>query len=606
MFEESPLPSLAGHTGGSPAEQDSAPRGFSMESMLADIAEIPGIDPRGCLQGALLPRGISKLRVMDILNLFLEGVVEQIENPLPDERSEATTVTTAASTCATPCTGLSLASSSARSTMSRASHRLQMGPDVGKATKTSSYTPHGTQPSAPSLAKNARRGTAPPSSSEELRRLRAALQRQQALATAQAAQCQEFKDMSEQSNSELVAVEGEARDLRDEVARLSRQNKQLLLQLRQQRLKHQQELKLWQSRVGETGDVEEGAATASLLSYLQGASEQQDSQLRRDLSAQTAETVQCIKFSLRALLLEHFGQEGFPETPAAPSGHGAEFACRHAKQLWTVLHQLWSAETLVEDAVEEMFHSSLQRSPKPGQLTWPEAATRAEKEATAALERLSGRSQRRDGSESPVCRGPERSPPSKEFAGRSPDGRGTVDSVGCATPGSAAVASGGPRRGLEVAQKSPSEASPVSPADRRDRPGQVEGQGRPQRSLPTMQSQPGEHRPTTPSFGLWQRSDERSLSPQAGCREAARARVRPSPSVPAVLAAGPVLQRPVLRARPAAAAEPSKPRRQRSPDTSLSPRLPGKPPTNAPNREARPSTRPRSLSPEISKRASWL
>eukprot|EP00439_Symbiodinium_sp_Y106_P019018 s7091_g2.t1 len=308
MFEESPLPSLAGHTGGSPAEQDSAPRGFSMESMLADIAEIPGIDPRGCLQGALLPRGISKLRVMDILNLFLEGVVEQIENPLPDERSEATTVTTAASTCATPCTGLSLASSSARSTMSRASHRLQMGPDVGKATKTlgestgdaecleallrtSSYTPHGTQPSAPSLAKNARRGTAPPSSSEELRRLRAALQRQQALATAQAAQSQEFKDMSEQSNSELVAVEGEARDLRDEVARLSRQNKQLLLQLRQQRLKHQQELKLWQSRVGETGDVEEGAATASLLSYLQGASEQQDSQLRRDLSAQTAETV---------------------------------------------------------------------------------------------------------------------------------------------------------------------------------------------------------------------------------------------------------------------------------------------------------------------------
>lgn len=547
---------------------------------------------------------------MDILNLFLEGVVEQIEHPLPDERSEATTATTAASTCATPCTGLSLASSSARSTMSRASHRLQMGSDLGKAAKTSSYTPHGTQPSSPSLPKNARRGASPPSSSEELRRLRAALQRQQALATAQAAQCQEFKDMSEQSNSELVAVEGEARDLRDEVARLSRQNKQLLLQLRQQRLKHQQELKLWRSRVGETSEcVEEGAATASLLSYLQGASEQQDSQLRRDLSAQTAETVQCIKFSLRALLLEHFGQDGFPETPAATPSAGPDFALRHAKQLWTVLHQLWSAETLVEDAVEEMFHGSLQRSPKPEQPAWPEAATRAEKEATAVLERLSGCAQRRDGSESPVCRGgPERSPPSKDFAGRSPDGRsGTVDSVGCATPGSVAVASAGPRRGLEAAQKSPSEASPVSPADRRDRPGQGEGQSRPQRTLPTRQSQPGEHRPTTPSFGLWQRSDERSLSPQAGCREAARARVRPSPSVPAVLAAGPVLQRPVLRARPAGgAAEPSKPRRQRSPDTSLSPRLPGKPPANAPNREARPSTRPRSLSPEISKRASWL
>ncbi|CAE6936160.1 unnamed protein product, partial [Symbiodinium natans] len=380
-----------------------------MDSMLADIAELPGVDPRGYLRGPLLPRGISKLRVVDILNLFLEGVVEQIEQP-SDGKSEAATANNSASTSATPCTGLSLASSSGRSAMSRTSQRLHTADAAKTGTgKASSYAPPLAQTCSP-LPKNARKGT-PAASSSELSRLRAALQRQQALTAAQVAQCQEFKDMSEQSNSELVSVEGEARELRDEVARLSRQNKQLLLQLRQQRLKHQQELKLWQSRCGELSEVEaeEGGTASSLLSYLRGASEQQDSQLQHDLSAQSAETVQCMKSTLRNLLLEHFGQDGFTDTPSRP-GHAEACVARHVKRLWTVLHQLWSADSLVEDAVEEMFHSSalLRRSPwspKSEDCSWPEVATRAETQVTNFLEkmeRLSARSGDRDGSESPV------------------------------------------------------------------------------------------------------------------------------------------------------------------------------------------------------------
>eukprot|EP00913_Durusdinium_trenchii_P029260 g27427.t1 len=44
-----------------------------LDSSLAEIASAPGLDPRRCLKEPILPRGISNLRVMDILNLFLEG-----------------------------------------------------------------------------------------------------------------------------------------------------------------------------------------------------------------------------------------------------------------------------------------------------------------------------------------------------------------------------------------------------------------------------------------------------------------------------------------------------------------------------------------------------
>ena len=62
-----------------------------LDSPLAEIALLPGVDPRRCLKGPILPKGpfwaskkgyalpgISNLRIMDILNLFLEGLAGKV------------------------------------------------------------------------------------------------------------------------------------------------------------------------------------------------------------------------------------------------------------------------------------------------------------------------------------------------------------------------------------------------------------------------------------------------------------------------------------------------------------------------------------------------
>ncbi|CAJ1356288.1 unnamed protein product [Effrenium voratum] len=203
------------------------------------------------------------------------------------------------------------------------------------------------------------------SNGQELRRLRQ-----------QAAQCQEFKEMSEQANSELVRVEGEVHRLKEQLARVSRQNKQLLLQLRQQRMSHRQELRLHATSKEDGKDV-------SLLTYLQDAPEHQDTQLQKDLATHSAEVRLCLRKAMRQVLLDHLTLED-PTVEALQS---------HVRELWASMHSLWRAE-LLEDIVEDIFHkvpSLCRGSPtsEADEPQWPEVAEQAEKQVLQMLERLS-------------------------------------------------------------------------------------------------------------------------------------------------------------------------------------------------------------------------
>ncbi|CAJ1441616.1 unnamed protein product [Effrenium voratum] len=459
-----------------------------LDSALQDIAAVPGVDPKRCLRGPLLPPGISKLRIVDILNLFLEGVVEQLQ------KSGEDAVPTA---FGTPCTAPSVASSGRSSTRSNNSHW-----------------------SAPSRPKAAPRSVSPPQPAarrkeddrrpEELRRLRQ-----------QAAQCQEFKEMSEQANSELVRVEGEVHRLKEQLARVSRQNKQLLLQLRQQRMSHRQELRLHATSKEDGKDV-------SLLTYLQDAPEHQDTQLQKDLATHSAEVRLCLRKAMRQVLLDHLTLED-PTVEALQS---------HVRELWASMHSLWRAE-LLEDIVEDIFHkvpSLCRGSPtsEADEPQWPEVAEQAEKQVLQMLERLS-------------------------FVDISP-GRESLRTRRAPAPPTSADTGSEDRDAAGETEMAP--AKEVSPA----RSKRVSGE-----------------KPATPSFGSPWRRPSRSPSPT----------LRHAPSMPAVLIAGPVLK--PARQRPQAVVvevAPAPKRRTRSPDVSLSPRVPMK----------RAEVRPRSLSPEMAKR----
>eukprot|EP00435_Cladocopium_sp_Y103_P005891 s1449_g1.t3 len=142
--------------------------------------------------------------------------------------------------------------------------------------------------------------------------------------------------------------------------------------------------------------------------------------------------------------------------------------------------------------------------------------------------------------------------------------------------------------------------SSAAMAPQREVPSESPGQKQRRRSRPQGKEQhvAGDRLPSTPSFGSpWQRVS-RSPSPSEPQRTATA--VQRAPNTPAVLMAGPVLSRTARPRTPAPAPAPAavpaselpKSRRTRSPDQSLSPRVPTK----------RNEVRPRSLSPEMAKR----
>lgn len=496
-----------------------------LESSLAELSVIPGVDPRRCLKGPLLPKGISNLRVMDILNLFLEGVVEQLQKPEDVLASVATTAN------GTPCTAPSLASSSGRS-----STRSNLSASSAKA------KPRAARSASPPLpGPSSRPGTAAPGASAvpaaELRKLRQ-----------KAAQCQEFKEMSDRANSELVRMEAEVQRLREQVSRLSRQNKQLLLQLRQQRFQHQQELRLCRDGAEERGE------DVNLLTYLKEAPEQNDGQLQKDLQSHSADVRTCLKKVLRHALLEQFGQP-FDLEERATIATPMDGLSIHVRQLWSMLHGLWRSDTL--ETVEDFFEGRCTAE----DVEWPEVAENAEKQALQMLERLSSAT-----SSSPSC-----DSRAKPYHVPEPRSAGSDDREGNSSAALAPL--------QEVSE------SPITQKRRRSRQG-------------SEQHAAGDRLPSTPSFGSPWRHMTRSPSPS----EPQRTAVQRAPNMPAVLMAGPVLSRAARPRAPAPAPAPgapaavpasemSKPRRT-SPDQSLSPRVPTK----------RNEVRPRSLSPEMAKR----
>lgn len=355
--------------------------------------------------------------------------------------------------------------------------------------------------------------------------------------------------MSEQAKSEVVRMEGEVQELQEQVVRLSRQNKQLLLQLRQQRFQHQQELRLCRNPAEEGLDED-----VNLLTYLHEAPEQTDLQLQKDLQRHSADVRVCLKSALRHALLQQFGQLELDRGIAIPM----DGVCSHVKQLWSILHTLWSSENL-EEIVEESFHAS---SRFAEDLQWPEVAENTEKQALQMLERLSATT-----TASPSC-----DSRAKPYHVPEPHSAGSDDREG----------------NSQVEAREVSE----SPAQQQRRRSRLQGVD------PTLASL--ERLPSTPSFGSpWrlQRGPSRSPSPSDPQRNQ-----RHAPNMPAVLIAGPVLSRAARPARPngtngtpaavSAKTAELKSRRPRSPEPSLSPRVPNK----------RNEVRPRSLSPEMAKR----
>lgn len=523
-----------------------------LDSSLAEIASAPGLDPRRCLKEPILPRGISNLRVMDILNLFLEGVVEQLQKPDDASASGAAAAggsaaigAIATGTTATPCTAPSLASSSGRSSTrsSKSDHSASSTRPKAKPRATASArSASPPQPRrVPMGAGVAGVASGAPAGPAELRKLRQ-----------QAAQCQEFKEMSDQANHELVRIEGEVHELREQVSHLSRQNKQLLLQLRQQRLQHQQELRLCRNAAEASGE------DVNLLTYLKEAPEQNDSQLEKDIESHSGDVRVCLQKALRHVLLEQFGQplDFEDRTMIATPLDGVR---THVRQLWATLRCLWRSDSLLEDIVEEFFHSFTTRS-TPEEPEWPEVADNAEKQALQMIERLS-----RDAS-SPSC-----DMRIKPYHVPEPPSAGSDASrLGMSTTG----------RGI-TAEAALSE-SPARNA-RRPRQSQLAGDA-------ALNAVSAERLPTNPSYSSPLRLARTSRSPSPNDTRTRGV----APNMPAVLMAGPVLSRANGRlARSERQAQrPTRLQSPGGPEQSLSPRVPTK----------RSEVRPRSLSPEMAKR----
>lgn len=259
-------------------------------------------------------------------------------------------------------------------------------------------------------------------------------------------------------------------------------------------------------------------------------------------------------------MLEQFGQP-FDLEERATIATPMDGLSTHVRQLWSMLHGLWGSNTL--ETVEDFFEGRCTTE----DVEWPEVAENAEKQALQMLERLSSTVS------SPSC-----DSRAKPYHVPEPRSAGSDDREGNS---SAALAP------LPEVSESPM----TQVRRRRSRQG-------------SEQHTAGERLPSTPSFGSpWRRPASRSPSPGEPQRTAVPA-VQRGPNMPAVLMAGPVLSRAARPRTPApapgvpgvpgvpAASEMPKPRRTRSPDQSLSPRVPTE----------RNEVRPRSLSPEMAKR----
>mmetsp|Transcript_103438 Transcript_103438/g.205603 ORF Transcript_103438/g.205603 Transcript_103438/m.205603 type:complete len:637 (-) Transcript_103438:169-2079(-) len=56
---------------------------ISVASPLSGLSSVPGFDPNGCLQSPAMPTGIGEHTVLEVLNLFLDGVAEQLRREVP-------------------------------------------------------------------------------------------------------------------------------------------------------------------------------------------------------------------------------------------------------------------------------------------------------------------------------------------------------------------------------------------------------------------------------------------------------------------------------------------------------------------------------------------
>ncbi|CAE8617366.1 unnamed protein product [Polarella glacialis] len=319
----------------------------AVDTPLSQLAALPGFDTKRSLQDLAMPVGIGQHSVLEVLNLFVEGVSEQLgwDNPghlrAPSQGCSAIASALAVTPCA-PSSGR--ASTGTNSSATRASSRDPRASQRKVSPSKAALSP-ALRPSQ--LVLRAETAEA------EVDRLREALKRKVAFTSSQASnnnktRSDELQARLSAAAEDLAVALGEVTSLQGQLAHSQQQQQEQLQQqqqvLQQEQQKQQQQPQLQQELKQQLSALQQPSQDVRKVSgevYLGRLPE---------AARYTQEILFCIRSILRRVLLNNLQRQG----PVSNPIQMVEALRTHISQLWSAVHCLWNARPLVEDAVQEL------------------------------------------------------------------------------------------------------------------------------------------------------------------------------------------------------------------------------------------------------------